>query len=92
LLGETLPLLIELLYDLNCQDLAPFFEENSTLFLGSSDGQQEGFLRKYLKWERAELMGDVSVSVIILLVLGLVYDIREEVQGCRMFPGAGAGV
>jgi hypothetical protein len=60
LLGETLPLLIDLLYDLNCQDLAPFFEENSALFLGSADGQSEGFLRKYLSWERAELLGDVS--------------------------------
>ena len=60
LLGETLQLLIELLHDLNCQDLAPFFEENTVLFMGSEDGSQQGFLRKYLAWERAELKGDVS--------------------------------
>ena len=60
LLAETLQLLIELLYDLNCQDLAPFFEDNSALFLGSEDGSQQGFLRRYLAWERPELKGDVS--------------------------------
>ena len=61
LLAQSLLLLIQLFHDLSSQDLPPFFEENMGSFMG--DGQKEGWLRKYLSWERDELKGDVSLSV-----------------------------
>jgi exportin-2 (importin alpha re-exporter) len=59
LLAQSLVLLLQLFQDLSSQDLPPFFEENLTSFMGDS-GANEGWLRKYLSWEREELKGDVS--------------------------------
>jgi exportin-2 (importin alpha re-exporter) len=61
LLAQSLLLLIELFHDLSSQDLPPFFEENINMFMGTPGGDgSDGWLRKYLSWERMELKGDVS--------------------------------
>ncbi|OCF31081.1 importin-alpha export receptor [Kwoniella heveanensis BCC8398] len=54
LLAQTLLLLIQLFHDLSSQDLPPFFEDHISEFMG---GEQQGWLRKYLDWERQELKG-----------------------------------
>jgi len=59
-LAQTLLLLTQLFYDLNSQDLAPFFEEHLSDFTGDPAAGKQGWLRKYLDWERPELKGDVS--------------------------------
>jgi exportin-2 (importin alpha re-exporter) len=60
LLAQALLLLTELFHDLNSQDLPPFFEEHLDDFMGNEATGKEGWLRKYLSWERPELKGDVS--------------------------------
>ena len=62
LLAQSLQLLIQLFHDLSSQDLPPFFEENLNTFMGdpSVGNGGDGWLRKYLSWERDELKGDVS--------------------------------
>jgi len=63
LLAQSLLLLVQLFHDLSSQDLPPFFEENMSVFMRDAsvgDGG-DGWLRKYLSWERAELKGDVSI-------------------------------
>jgi len=62
ILAQTLLLLTQLYYDLNSQDLAPFFEEHLGDFMGDPASGKQGWLRKYLDWERPELKGDVSGS------------------------------
>lgn len=59
LLAQALLLLTELFHDLNSQDLPPFFEEHLDDFMGNEAAGKEGWLRKYLSWERPELKGDV---------------------------------
>lgn len=63
LLAQSLLLLIQLFNDLSSQDLPPFFEENLGSFMG--DDTQQGWLLKYLSWERPELKGDVSPFIYI---------------------------
>jgi hypothetical protein len=67
LLAQSLQLLVQLFQDLSSQDLPPYFEDNLTVFMGTADGSQEGWLRKYLSWERAELKGDVSYRARVTL-------------------------
>ena len=56
-------LLIQLFHDLSAQDLPPFFEENMAVFMGDPGQGKEGWLRKYLSWERDEVKGGVSGNV-----------------------------
>ncbi|KAL7424789.1 importin-alpha export receptor [Cryptotrichosporon argae] len=56
LLAQSLLLLIQLFHDLSSQDLPPFFEDHMSSFMG--DDATEGWLKKYLSWEREELRGD----------------------------------
>ncbi|KAL1410407.1 importin-alpha export receptor [Vanrija albida] len=56
LLAQALLLLIQIFHDLSSQDLPPFFEDNMASFMG--EGTQQGWLLKYLSWERPELKGD----------------------------------
>ena len=49
-LGRTLLLLLQLYYDLNCQDVPEFFEDNLAAFMD--------LLHKYLTWSRPELKSD----------------------------------
>lgn len=60
LLGEALLLLVQLFHDLNSQDLPEFFENNMTAFMGDEAAGKEGWLRKYLSWDRPELKGEVG--------------------------------
>ena len=60
LLAQALLLMTELFHDLSSQDLPPFFEEHIDDFMGNDAAGKEGWLRKYLSWERPELKGDVS--------------------------------
>lgn len=48
LLARTLLLLVQLYYDLNCQDIPEFFEDNLTDFMA--------LLHKYLVWEHPALV------------------------------------
>lgn len=61
LLAQSLYLLLELYHDLNSQDLPEYFEDCNAVFLGDGAGAQ-GLVGKYLRWEKEELMGDVSKS------------------------------
>ena len=56
--------MVQLFHDLSSQDLPPFFEENMTVFMGdpSIGNGGDGWLRKYLSWEREDLKGAVSAS------------------------------
>lgn len=58
LLAQSVLLLTQLFHDLVSQDLPPFFEERLSDFMGGNG--KEGWLKKYLSWERPELKGDVS--------------------------------
>lgn len=49
-------LLVDLYYDLTCQDLPPDFEDTYGLFFGPTDG----IFLKFLTWDPAQLQGDVS--------------------------------
>lgn len=56
LLAQALLLLIQIFNDLTFQDLPPFVEDHMASFFG--EGDQAGWLLKYLSWERPELVGD----------------------------------
>lgn len=43
------------------------------VFMGAEDGSQEGWLRKYLIWERAEVRGDVSQQEHWAMQFGLTF-------------------
>ncbi|KAK4688334.1 exportin-2 (importin alpha re-exporter), partial [Tremellales sp. Uapishka_1] len=58
LLAQALLLLLQIFQDLSCQDLPPFFEDHMSDYMGDDSKGQEGWLRKYLSWERTELKGD----------------------------------
>jgi exportin-2 (importin alpha re-exporter) len=62
--------LVQLFQDLSSQDLPPYFEEHLTVFMGTADGSEQGWLRKYLSWERTELKGDVSTLMLRGLLQG----------------------
>jgi exportin-2 (importin alpha re-exporter) len=57
-LAQALTLLVELFHDLSSQDLPPFFEDHMGDFMG---GSGDGWLRKYLSWERDELKGEACL-------------------------------
>lgn len=73
-LARALHLLLELYLDFNAQDLPEFFEDHLGVFLGAGEGVQVqpgaggpvgegaeyGFVGKYLRWSRADLMGEVG--------------------------------
>lgn len=50
-------LLVELFYDLTCQDLPPDFEDNHARFFAP----QTGLFLRFMTWDPPELRGDVSV-------------------------------
>jgi exportin-2 (importin alpha re-exporter) len=71
-LAQTLLLLLELFHDFTCQDLPQFFEDNLNVFMGDTEkasagtttGEEFGLIGKYLRWEKPELLGDVSPFLI----------------------------
>lgn len=54
--AQAMALLVDIFYDLTCQDLPPDIEDNHARFFGPENGL---FLR-FLAWDPAELRGDVS--------------------------------
>lgn len=58
-MAQTQSLLVSIYYDLVAQDIPPVFEDNIAEYFGV-DGGDDGWLLKLLKWNPAELQGDVS--------------------------------
>ncbi|KAI0296781.1 armadillo-type protein [Multifurca ochricompacta] len=54
LLAQTMAVLIELFYDLTCQDLAPAFEDGHEIFFGA----QTGYFMQLMAWDPPELHTD----------------------------------
>lgn len=54
-------LLIDLFYDLVCQDLPPDFEDGH----GKWFGPEDGLFMKFLTWDPVELRGDVRVDDVL---------------------------
>jgi exportin-2 (importin alpha re-exporter) len=59
-LSQSLLLLIKIFYDLNCQDLPEFFEDNMGYFME--------LLHKYLTYSNSHLESDVSRNKFMLEV------------------------
>lgn len=57
LLAQSLILLIKIYYDLNCQDLPEFFEDNMAYFMS--------LFQKYLVYGNTLLESQVYISVIV---------------------------
>ncbi|KAF9463182.1 CAS/CSE protein [Collybia nuda] len=55
-LAQAMVLLIDIFYDLTCQDLPPAIEDNYAEFFGP----QTGWFHAFLGWDPAELRGDVD--------------------------------
>ena len=55
--AQSMQLLVELFYDLTCQDLPPDFEDNHARFFAP----QTGLFLRFMTWDPPELRGDVSV-------------------------------
>lgn len=54
-IAQAMVLLIDIFYDLTCQDLPPAIEDNYNEFFGK-DG---GWFFRFLAWDPAELKSDV---------------------------------
>jgi exportin-2 (importin alpha re-exporter) len=57
-LAQTMVSLINIFYDLTCQDLPPAIEDNYAEFFGNN-----GWLFAFLDWDPAELRQDASCSL-----------------------------
>lgn len=60
--AQTQVLLVEIYYDLTCQDLPPDFEDTQNQFFGAPSG----LFLQFLDWDPSELRGDVSLRLITL--------------------------
>lgn len=60
-------LLVDLYYDLTCQDLPPDFEDTHAAFFGPP----EGLFLKFLVWDPPQLQGDVSWTLLYARNLSL---------------------
>ncbi|KIY43801.1 importin alpha re-exporter [Fistulina hepatica ATCC 64428] len=56
LVAQCMVLLLQIFYDLTCQDLPPAIEDNHAEFFGP----QNGYLHAFLAWDPAELKGNVD--------------------------------
>ena len=65
--AQAMVLLVDLFYDLTCQDLPPDFEDNHARFFGPENGL---FLR-FLVWDPPDLRGDVRASLFTTILLQL---------------------
>lgn len=57
--AQAMVFLVDIFYDLACQDLPPGFEDSHTQFFGA----QDGLFLKLLMWDPPQLRGDVSSCV-----------------------------
>lgn len=55
-------LLVDIYYDLTCQDLPPDFEDTHAAFFGPPDG----IFPKFLTWDPPQLQGDVSFDRVVM--------------------------
>ena len=54
--AQAMVFLVDIFYDLTCQDLPPDFEDSHAQFFGA----QDGLFLKLLAWDPPQLQGDVS--------------------------------
>lgn len=71
LIAQTQAILVDLYFDLTCQDLPPAIEDTHLQFFGP-----EGFFMKFLSWSPAELASDVSYSRNRPHILSDIYQAR----------------
>lgn len=83
LLAQSLLLLTQLFYDLCSQDLPPFFEDRMGDFMGDAASGKEGWLKKYLNWDPAELRGDVSRAISMTATSSLHRMMTTRLDRCR---------
>jgi len=57
LLAQTMAVLVELFYDLTCQDLAPEFEDNHEIFFAA----ETGYFMQLMEWNPPQLQTDVRI-------------------------------
>lgn len=57
LLAHTMTVLVELFYDLTCQDLAPEFEDNHEIFFAA----ETGYFMQLMEWNPPQLQTDVRI-------------------------------
>jgi exportin-2 (importin alpha re-exporter) len=57
LLAQTMAVLVELFYDLTCQDLAPEFEDSHERFFAA----ETGFFMQLMEWNPPQLQTDVRI-------------------------------
>jgi exportin-2 (importin alpha re-exporter) len=57
--AQSMALLLDIFYDLTCQDLPPAIEDNYMEFFGNN-----GWFFAFLDWDPAELRQDVSTQLI----------------------------
>jgi exportin-2 (importin alpha re-exporter) len=57
LLAQTMAVLVELFYDLTCQDLAPEFEDNHGIFFAA----ETGYFMQLMEWDPPQLQTDVRI-------------------------------
>ncbi len=62
--AQAMVLLVEIFYDLTCQDLPPDIEDAHAQFFGPDSGL---FLR-FLTWDPPEMQGEVRTNLLILSV------------------------
>lgn len=55
--AQAMVFLVDIFYDLTCQDLPPDFEDSHAQFFGA----QDGLFIKLLLWDPPQLRGDVSI-------------------------------
>ena len=59
-IAQAMVYLVDVFYDLTCQDLPPDFEDSHAKFFGA----QDGLFIKLLMWDPPQLQGDVGVRLL----------------------------
>ena len=60
LLSQTMAVLVELFYDLTCQDLAPEFEDSHDVFFAA----ETGYFMQLMEWNPPQLHTDVCLPAL----------------------------
>ena len=59
--AQAMALMVDIFYDLTCQDLPPDFEDSHATFFGP----ESGLFLQFLAWDPAELRGDVRTPCVL---------------------------